>query len=198
MKFVSFLLACAIFAVPAGCRRKPAYSNINVNGSRGDAQSQASAQQPKDGESAATPAAGQPADQPAGTAAVPPQQPPAQPTTIKMPAFFDGQTGEVKDLPSYPKSQRMSIQYGPTGPDTEMASLVLGTSGTMDSIAAFYDKAIKAGGWTITERNRDPDFSEWRLKKGDKDEGRVVVKRDPAQGAMTIQIVRTSKAPEKK
>jgi len=115
-----------------------------------------------------------------------------------MPAFFDAQTGEVKDLPSYPKSQRLNIQYGPVAGEGEMASLVLAASGSMDNVAAFYDKAIKSNGWEVTTRNRDPEFSEWNLKKGDKDEGRVSVRWDPAKGSLTIQIVRTSKPVEKK
>ena len=115
-----------------------------------------------------------------------------------MPAFFDAQTGEVKDLPSYPNAQRTNIQYGPMEDGAEMASLVLVAAGSMDSVAAFYDKAIKSNGWEVTVRNRDPEFSEWRLKKGAKDEGRVIVKRDPAKGGLTIQIVRTSKPVEKK
>ncbi|MEK6303051.1 MAG: hypothetical protein AABO41_20250 [Acidobacteriota bacterium] len=196
MKVVFFLLACAVIAAPAGCRRKPAYSNINVNASRPDAQAQTTAEQPKDDGSGTVNPGGAP--QPEGAAAAQPQPGPTRPPAIKLPAFFDAQTGEVKDLPSYPKSQRLSIQYGPAGPDTEMASLVLGASGTMDSIVTFYDKAVKAGRWIVKVRNSDSEYSEWQLKKGDKDEGRVIVKRDPAQGALTIQIVRTSKSSEKK
>lgn len=196
MKFVLFLLVCATLAAPAGCKRKPAYSNINVNASRGEAQ--ASAQQPSGDGSAAPNSAAAPADQQSGAAPAQPQEGPTRPTAIKSPEFFNALTGEVKDLPSYPKSQRLTIQYGPVGADTEMASLVLGTPETMDSIAAFYDKAIKTGGWEVKERNRDSEFSEWQLKKGDKDEGRITVKKDPVRGGLVIQIVRTSKTPEKK
>jgi hypothetical protein len=115
-----------------------------------------------------------------------------------VPAFLDMQTGEVKDLPSYPKSQRETIQYGPLPDEAEMASLVLSASGSMDSIAAFYDKSIKSNGWEVTVRNRDPEFSEWKVKKGDRDEGQVTVKRDPVKGGLVIQIVRTTKAVGKK
>ncbi|HYV05210.1 MAG TPA: hypothetical protein VFB82_11515 [Blastocatellia bacterium] len=195
MKFVWVLLTCATLAASAGCRSKPAYSNINVNASRGSTQA-AGAQPAADGSATPTPAP-QP-DQPSGGGAAQAQPGPARPTAIKMPAFFDAQKGEVKDLPSYPKSQRLSLQYGPVSADTDMASLVLSAPATMDSIGAFYDKAIKAAGWEVKTRNRDSEYSEWQLKKGDTEEGRVTVKKDSAQGSLTIQIVRTSKAPEKK
>lgn len=198
MKFVSFLLAGAISAAVVGCARKPAYSNINVNGSRGGGQAQASAESANTAAPAADPAAESSAEKPdQPPAAPPPPQESARPTAIKMPVFFDAQTGEVKDLPSYPKSQRISIQYGPVGTESDVASLVLAAPGSMDEIAAFYDKAIKSNGWTVTVRNRDPEFSEWKVKKGDRDEGRVMVKKD-AKGGLTIQIVRTNKPVEKK
>ena len=118
---------------------------------------------------------------------------------MKLPTFLDGQTGQIKDLPNYPQSQRLSLQYGPVADVGEMASLVLQTLAPMDSIAAFYDKAIKSGRWEVTVRNRDPEYSEWRLKKGDKEEGAVTVKKDPTRGgSMIIQLVRTNKLDEKK
>jgi hypothetical protein len=182
-----------------GCGRKPAYSNINVNASR----PQASAEQPADAAtSGANPApesaAAKPGESPGAPPAQPPQQGSGRQAEMKMPPFFDGQTGEVKDLPSFPQAQRVSIQYGPVEGVGDMASLVLQTSVSMDRIAAFYDKAIKGSGWEVTVRNRDPEYSEWRLKKGDKDEGAVTVKKDPTRGTMIIQIVRTNKLVEKK
>ena len=62
----------------------------------------------------------------------------------------------------------------------------------MDGIAAFYDKAIKSNGWEVTARNRDPEYSEWRVKKRGDEEGGVTVRKDPAKGSMIIQISRTS------
>lgn len=79
-----------------------------------------------------------------------------------------------------------------------MASLVLATTAPMDSIAAFFDKVIKSNGWEVTVRNRDPEYSEWRVKKGGKDEGAVTIRRDPARGSVTIQIARSSTLEEKK
>lgn len=203
MKVVSFLLACAICGSFVGCARKPAYSNINVNASRASGETHASPEQPADSAvSGADPTGGSPAappDQVPGAApAQPPPQEPTQPAAFKVPAFLDTQKGEVKDLPSYPEGQRVSIQYGPL-PGGEMASIVLTTSGSMDSIAAFYDKAIKSNGWQVTVRNRDPEYSEWRVKKGDKEEGGVTIKRDPNRGNMIIiQISRSSTVDEKK
>jgi hypothetical protein len=161
-----FLLACALVGLVVGCSRKAAYSDMNVNASRPNRDTQASEEQPVDAAApGADPAGGSPAPPP------PPQQP-TQPAPFKLPAFLDAQKGEVKDLPSYPAGQRMSIQYGPL-PGGEMASIVLQVSAPMDGIAAFYDKAIKSNGWEVTVRNRDPEYSEWRVKKRGSEEGGV-------------------------
>ena len=71
--------------------------------------------------------------------------------------------------------------------------MVQSTHDPMDRIADFFDKAIKSNGWEITTRSRDPEYSEWKMKKGDRDRGGVTVKKDPTRGgAMVIQIARTA------
>jgi hypothetical protein len=112
-----------------------------------------------------------------------------------MPAFLDARNGEVKDLPSY-RGQRLSVQYGPT-PTGEMASIVIVTSGSMDSISAFYDKAIKSNEWQVTVRNQDSEYAEWRVKKGETEEGGVTIRKDPNGGGRLIQIVRSRKFDKK-
>ncbi|MFY9610285.1 MAG: hypothetical protein WAU45_16930 [Blastocatellia bacterium] len=198
MRLVSFLLACAICGSVVGCARKPpAYSNINANASRPSGETQASSVDPASGADTGGSPAAPPDQTPGGAPAQPPSGGSTQPAPFKVPAFLDTQKGEVRDLPSYPSGQRLSIQYGPV-PGGEMASLVLTTSDTMDSLAAFYDKVIKSNGWEVTVRNRDPEYSTWRLKKGDKEEGGVTIKRDPNRGNMIIQISRNSKLNSKK
>lgn len=200
MKLISFLLVWAVSGSLVGCARKPAYSSMNVNGSRASRQSPAPAEEPANAagsseDSSGGSTAAPPGQAPGGAPAQSPQEP-AQPAAFKVPAFFDTQKGEVRDLPSYPKGQRLSIQYGPL-PDGEMASIVLTTLSPMDSIAAYYDKVIKSNGWEVTVKNRDPDYSEWRVKKGDKEEGGVTVRRDSDRRSMIIQISRTSKVDKK-
>jgi hypothetical protein len=114
-----------------------------------------------------------------------------------VPAFLDTQKGEVKDLPSYPEAQRVSIQYGPV-PGGEMTSLVLTTSRPMDSIADYYDKVIKKNGWEVTVRNRDSEYAEWRVKKGAREEGSVTIRKEPGKSSMIIQISRSSTFDDKK
>lgn len=197
MKLVSFLLACVICGSYIGCARKPAYSNINVNASRPDRADQSSSEQPAEAtDSGADPTGASTAPAPGGVPEAAPAQPPQQKSSqqgaFKMPAFVDTQKGEVKDLPSYPGGQRLNVQYGPA-PGGEMASIVLVTGASMDSISAFYDKEIKSAGWKVTLRNRDPEFSEWRVKKGETEDGGVTIRKDPEGRGRLIQIVRTSK-----
>jgi hypothetical protein len=68
----------------------------------------------------------------------------------------------------------------------------------MERIADFYDKAIKSNGWTVVDTTRDPEISNWELKKGDKSEGRVEIRQDKQSGGMVIVIVRTEKKAEQK
>jgi hypothetical protein len=106
---------------------------------------------------------------------------------------LDTQRGEAKDLPGYPNADKLRLEYGPAEGGTEMVWLVQSTHDPMDRIADFFDKAIKSNGWEVTTRSRDPEFSEWKLKKGDRDRGGVTVKKDPTRGgAMVIQIARTA------
>lgn len=195
MKFATLFLAVVICAGFSGCARKPAYSNINLNASRGAGDAQAPPAEPgADAAASAGQAAGSSASTPDQPAAAQPQSPQStRPTAIKKPEFLNMQSGEITDLPSYPKAQRTSIQYGGVPNEGDMASLVLATSDSMDNVAAFYERVIKSNGWKVSLRNRDPEFSEWTVKKGEKDEGRVAVKRDPTTRGLTIQIVRTAK-----
>lgn len=202
MKLVSFLLACVICSSFIGCSRRPAYSNINVNGSRPSQADQSSSEQPADGgASGADPTGGStaaaPGEVPAAGPAQPPQQNPSQQEAFKMPAFLDTQKGGVKDLPSYPAGQRLNVQYGPT-PTGEMASIVIVTSDSIDSISAFYDKVIKSNKWQVTVRNQDSEYAEWRMRKGETEEGGVTIRKDPDGRGRLIQIVRSSKFDEKK
>ena len=196
-------LACLFFVVAlsftvAGCGKKPAYSNINTN--RADRSANQNSGEPSE---AVTPDAatdqGNTSAQPEAAQTpppVPPQPDPVQPPAFKIPAFIDQAKGEAKDLPNYPGAIRRNIQYGPMqGVDT--LSLALETGDPMDKIAAFYEEAIKSNGWTVKSKTRDPEFSEWEIRKGDAEAAKLQVKKNPnLAGRFNIVIVRTSRAPQ--
>ena len=86
MRLGIFLLACALAGLVVGCARKAAYSDMNVNASRPNRDTQASAEQPVD---AAAPGA-----DPAGGSPAPP--PPAATTHSTRPFQATGIPGCAK------------------------------------------------------------------------------------------------------
>ena len=192
MKLVCFFLLLIMSIAMIACGpSKPAYSDINTNQpARSDNRNSSEL-----ANASASPGAGQ--GQQPGAQSQPAQ--PAQPESekFKIPAFMDQNTGEIKDLPNYPRAIRRNVQYGPAqGKDT--MSLLLETSDAMDKIADFYEKAIKSNGWTVSDKVRDPELSEWYLKKGKDDEAKVEVKKDPRSNSMYIAIARTQTQPQPK
>jgi hypothetical protein len=181
-RLVSVWLAAAVIAGLAGCARKPAYSEIDANRTA-NAQNN---NEPNAQETASTPNSGPPASSA-------PASPPTTP--FKSPTFMDQASGEIKDLPSYPRAYRVSAQVGPVQGVNSM-SLALKTSDSMDKITAFYEKVFKENKWLVTDRINDPELSEWNLKKGESNSARVQVKKDPRQASMNIIIVRTEKMEE--
>jgi hypothetical protein len=184
MRSLYFFLLTMTVAVAFACGPKePSYSNINLNKNRSAGVSPEPVASP-DASASATPGAATP---PAG-AATPPA--PAQPGPMKIPAFFDAQKGAIKDLPSYPESMNVNVQYGPLS-NAEMATIVSETSGSMEKITQFYDKAIKSNGWTVSSETRETDRYRMNLKKGDKDAGTVQVTRNAQSKAITIVVSRS-------
>lgn len=182
MKLVcSFLVFAMSIGVIACGPRKPAYSDINTN-KPGANQNQNNNEQP----SILANAPGS-ESQPAGGQAQPQS---GQPEKFRMPPFLDTVSGQIKDLPSYPLSNRVNLQYGPLqGKDT--ATLMLETGDTMDNIVAFYDKAIKSNGWTVVDKIKDQELSNWTLKKGNGNEARIEVRKNPQSNSRYIAIART-------
>jgi len=183
MRVPGFIILITVFGVASGCAHKPAYSNINTDRPRAVENSNASdtPAPASDPITAATPSNATDGGQAAAA---------SEPTRVKPPAFMDPATGGVKDLPNYPKSHRINFMYGPMGGNDTM-SIVLRSKDSMDAIASFYDDAVKKNGWTVTDKTRDPELSEWNVKKGDRDTGRVRVLKDPRTGLLDIMIVRT-------
>lgn len=110
-----------------------------------------------------------------------------------MPAFMDAAKGYPTDLPNYPRGARMNLQYGPSQ-DTEMYSIAMKTQDPMDKITAFYDQVVKSNGWTVTNRQVDPEYSEWVLKKKGDNEAKVTVQKDKqTNNTFIIVAARTAK-----
>ncbi|HSE97415.1 MAG TPA: hypothetical protein VLD57_04030, partial [Blastocatellia bacterium] len=92
----------------------------------------------------------------------------------------------------YPGASRLSVQYGPLQ-DTQSAMLVLQTKDPFEKIAAFYDRAIKTGGWKVVSDQRDKDVMKLEMQKGERDEGLVRVFKDENTKLMMISISRIEK-----
>ena len=181
-----FLLMTTVAFASACDSKEPSYSNININGSRQDGRAPAASASPEAGAEAVAPETLPPP--PPSTAT--PVPAPSQPSAIRLPEFFDGQKGSIKDLPSYPDSMRINVQYGPLS-GAEMAMIVSQSPGPMAKITEFYDRAIKSNGWTIVSETREAEKYRMNIKKGDKDAGTVEVTPDAGGKRLTIAISRT-------
>jgi hypothetical protein len=168
MRLLWLLLVWAVIAASAGCRHKPAYSDIDSN------RTSRSQNQNSEVQAEAAPSTGaeSPAEAPSQAAPAPPQ---AQ--SFKDPRFMDHVKGDIKDLPNYPSAQRLNVQIGPNQ-GVNMMTLVLQTSDPMDKIAAFYEQVIKNNHWTVVDKTIDPEQSEWLLKKDEENSARIQVKKE--------------------
>jgi|GEM_PF-35250 len=184
VRLLSMVLACVVIAASAGCRNKPAYSEIDANRAVRNANQNSE-------EYASTPP-------PAGTEALggAPASPVASPT-VKTPSFLDSGKSTIKDLPTYPRSRVSNLQFGPNG-GLNLMSLVLQTPDSMDMVTAYYEGVIKNNNWSVVDKTLDPDQSEWILKKGEDNSARIQVKKDPQGRRMNITILRGEKLEEDK
>jgi len=171
------LLITAPILMSAGCRNKPAYSEIDANKTAKVENSNSG------GQASVTP---QPESPPA------PPPPPPQTRQFKPPTFLDTTNGTIKDLPNYPGARRTNQIIGPAE-GTNAVTIVLTAPDSMAKIAAFYEQVIKSNKWVVSNKIIDPDVSEWVLKKGEDDNAKVSVNRDSKTGQITIFIVRSEK-----
>src|SRR5262245_52975256 len=141
-KELSLLLAVSVLlGYAAGCRHKPAYSDIDANRTA-TVQNQNSG-----GQAAQEPAGGE-----AATAPVPPTPtPPTPPVPFRSPTFLDQATNGIKDLPNYPSSDRTGGRIGPVQ-DANVASFVLQSRDSMEKVRTFYEQVIKNQRWTIIDK----------------------------------------------
>lgn len=195
MKYLACLVVTFCLLLAACGPKKPAYSDIQTDAegrainqnSNGQAAPPASEQAAPG--SASSPELSAPQPQPSPAA--------AKPAEFKVPEFIDSNTGQIKDLPSYPQATRVSIQYGPLQ-GTQTAMIVLQTKDSVDKIAAFYDRAIKTNGWKIVSDQRDQDVMKIEVHKGDKHEGLVRVIKDEKTGFVNIGLSRVEKPEQPK
>ncbi|HLG14489.1 MAG TPA: hypothetical protein VJH03_08310 [Blastocatellia bacterium] len=114
----------------------------------------------------------------------------------KLPSFIDPKTGEIKDLPSFPSARRTNAMFGPIQ-GVQSGMLVLQTNTPIEKVAEFYEKAIKKMGWKVASALRDPEVYKWELKKGERDEALVQVKKETG-GRISIVLSRLEKPPQPK
>jgi hypothetical protein len=181
-------MALVVVAASAGCRHKPAYSDIDAN------RSSRNANQNREVQPGTTPSAG--SELPGGAAGEAATSPP-QVQSFKTPSFLDPGKSNIKDLPTYPRSRITGLQIGPSQ-GVNMISLVLQTLDQMDKIAAYYDGVIKNNQWSVVSRTIDPEQSEWVLNKGEENSAKIQVKKDPRTGRLNIFILRGEKLDEPK
>jgi hypothetical protein len=184
MKYSACLVVTFCLLLAACGPKKPAYSDIQT-----DAEGRAINQNSNGQAAASSPELSAPQPQPSPAA--------AKPAEFKVPEFIDSNTGQIKDLPSYPHATRVSIQYGPLQ-GTQTAMIVLQTKDSVDKIAAFYDRAIKTNGWKIVSDQRDQDVMKIEVHKGDKHEGLVRVIKDEKTGLVNIGLSRVEKPEQPK
>ncbi|HKV40495.1 MAG TPA: hypothetical protein VJX67_14875 [Blastocatellia bacterium] len=153
-----------------GCGPRPSYSDIQVDKNGG--------------------LANQPAASPEGVGV--PRQSPGLPQTgagIPPPAFLDDRTGQIKDLPLYPRSKLINSQYGPVnGYNTMM--LRAETGDPFEKVTGYYDQILKSNGWRIDNNNRGEGSFSWELLKGASDHGGVQVTQDPRNKHVYVMVVR--------
>ncbi|MFY9555427.1 MAG: hypothetical protein WAV20_17770 [Blastocatellia bacterium] len=178
MRLLSWLLIVAFMLTGGGCKQKPAYSEIETNKAAGNQNSNNEAKSPAI----------------AADAQASPEPAPAPPQTPKLnnPSFMNPSTGDIADLPNYPRAQRVNVRIGPVE-GVNLASIALITGDPMDKIAAFYEQTIKKNNWTVSDKIRDSELSEWTLSKGASHSAKVQIKRDPQTARMNIILVRAEK-----
>ena len=131
-----------------------------------------------------------------GTTGLEPPSGATQSRETKLPSFVDPKSGEIKDLPSFPAARRTNVMFGPIqGVDTAM--LVLQTATPIEKVAEYYEKAVKKNRWKVVSSMSDPEIYKWELKKGDRDEALVQVKKD-SNGMISIVLSRLEKPPQPK
>jgi hypothetical protein len=189
MKFLLMLITLLAVALVCACERQPQENrNQGMEAVNRNTSTLADAPTPPPDAPAA---AGNEEAPPVGLQ--PPATNSAPPSAMNPPSFWNPTTGEIKDLPSYPGGSRMNVQYGPlNGMDTGF--IMLTTMDSMEKIAAYYDKAIKAQGWTVANKMADQEMYKVQLKKDANNEAIVQVEKQPQTKQLRIVLTRLQKS----
>src|SRR5262245_2330182 len=186
------VLICGIFT---GCSHSPSYSDIKVE--KGGSLANANTARPQTVPSAgqADPVAPVAGSSPAAAASSlplpdfsPSTGPSASPTAT--PAFFDQKTGQIRNLPLYPRSKVMGVQYGPIN-GTSQALMQAICTAPFEKVTAFYEAVIKDNGWIVEDNSRGANSYIWQLSRGQTDRGAIRVDKDE-RGYVHIALARTN------
>lgn len=186
--FIAALLSASIGCTrksPSGNERKPDATLANLN-----AAAQAS---PAEATAAASPEATGPDASATDIPAPPAPSPGAARPPFRIPVFIDTSKGGVVDLPQYPNSVLTNIQYGPVKSVGDTAMILASTTEPIEKVKAFYEKVIRGHNWTVTSQTAEPENYKWQLKKGERDEGMVQLRKDSRTQAIIIIISRLEK-----
>lgn len=205
MRLFTILFIAAVLTASIGCTRKsssdsgrkPDTTLANLNAAPQQSPAEEAASASPDGSATGTPSAADApsvADAPASAAASPAPSDPSP----RMPAFMDASKGAIVDLPQYPNSMRTNVQYGALRGAGDSALILATTSEPIEKVRAFYEKVIRGHNWTVTSQITEPENYKWNLKKGDRDEGLVQIRKDPGARGLTIILSRLEKPPPKK
>jgi hypothetical protein len=124
-----------------------------------------------------------------------PTTPPAEEKKVpQVPEFLDTAKGQIKDLPPFPKSRVVNVQYGPIN-GISSAMYIYQANETPENVAAFFEKSVTSNGWKILSRTKEPDNFEFTLGKGTRDEGIIRVKKD-TQSKATVILLSRAQSPE--
>jgi len=199
MKYcLSFLLLSFIVCITACGPQKPAYENVKVETQSEKAAAKV-AQEEQQNQGQGT--VGKVEENPAAKVAQEVQQSQqnqqnqqgneSHPKFV-MPAFFDTQKNQIKDLPTFTKAKLVNLQ-ATTANDTPTIIMMYQLRAPIEEAVAFYDKQIKANGWTIVTSSKTPDYNEWALKKGERDQAMINIKRD---GQYLLLSINRNQLPE--
>ncbi len=182
MKYHLWIAVISLSVVITACGpNKPAYENVKVE-SRPEVGTAPTAENP----AAKAAQEVQQSQQQGGEAAQKPK--------FEMPPFFDSQKNEIKDLPNYSKAKLVNAQVGDFNGSPTMI-MMYSLRGTIEEAVAFYEKQIKANGWQVVTSSKTAEYYEWALKKGEREQLIINIKRDPQQPAYLVLMINRNQAP---
>src|SRR5262249_27374853 len=106
------------------------------------------------------------------------------------PSYFDQKTGQIRNLPLYPRAKVMSVQYGPINGAPQVMLQAMCRE-PFEKVTAFYEAVIKDNGWIVDDNSRGTDSYTWQLSRGRTDRAAIRVDKDQL-GRVHIGLARTN------